>query len=145
VNSNRHLEGLYTRDVISENLQFYNFVYFGLLFLNIFILIIFVINLFNSMILSLEERKAEILILKNMGIALDKIRTFVIGEIYMNFIGVLLFSLLIIIYISLVLSLAIEVKLVLMIYGLLLASFIILLVLSRRIVKKLIFTGGTDL
>ena len=53
----------------------------------------------------------------------------------MNFIGVLLFSLLIIIYISLVLSLAIEVKLVLMIYGLLLASFIILLVLSRRIVK----------
>ena len=145
MNSNRHLEGLYTRDVISENLQFYNFVYFGLLFLNIFILIIFVINLFNSMILSLEERKAEILILKNMGIALDKIRTFVIGEIYMNFIGVLLFSLLIIIYISLVLSLAIEVKLVLMIYGLLLASFIILLVLSRRIVKKLIFTGGTDL
>ena len=97
------------------------------------------------MILSLEERKAEILILKNMGIALDKIRTFVIGEIYMNFIGVLLFSLLIIIYISLVLSLAIEVKLVLMIYGLLLASFIILLVLSRRIVKKLIFTGGADL
>ena len=135
VNSNRHLEGLYTRDVISENLQFYNFVYFGLLFLNIFILIIFVINLFNSMILSLEERKAEIQILKNMGISLDKIRTFVIGEIYMNFIGVLLFSLLIIIYISLVLSLAIEVKLVLMIYGLLLASFIILLVLSRRIVK----------
>ena len=135
VNSNRHLEGLYTRDVISENLQFYNFVYFGLLFLNIFILIIFVINLFNSMILSLEERKAEIQILKNMGISLDKIRTFVIGEIYMNFIGVLLFSLLIIIYISLVLSLAIEVKLVLMIYGLLLASFIILLILSRRIVK----------
>ena len=135
VNSNRHLEGLYTRDVISENLQFYNFVYFGLLFLNIFILIIFVINLFNSMILSLEERKAEIQILKNMGISLEKIRTFVIGEIYMNFIGVLLFSLLIIIYISLVLSLAIEVKLVLMIYGLLLASFIILLVLSRRIVK----------
>ena len=135
VNSNRHLEGLYTRDVISENLQFYNFVYFGLLFLNIFILIIFVINLFNSMILSLEERKAEIQILKNMGISLDKIRTFVIGEIYINFIGVLLFSLLIIIYISLVLSLAIEVKLVLMIYGLLLTSFIILLVLSRRIVK----------
>ena len=135
VNSNRHLEGLYTRDVISENLQFYNFVYFGLLFLNIFILIIFVINLFNSMILSLEERKAEIQILKNMGISLEKIRTFVIGEIYMNFIGVLLFSLLIIIYISLVLSLAIEVKLVLMIYGMLLASFIILLVLSRRIVK----------
>lgn len=135
MNSNRHLEGLYTRDVISENLQFYNFVYFGLLFLNIFILIIFVINLFNSMILSLEERKAEIQILKNMGISLDKIRTFVIGEIYMNFIGVLLFSLLIIIYISLVLSLAIEVKLVLMIYGLLLASFIILLILSRRIVK----------
>lgn len=135
VNSNRHLEGLYTRDVISENLQFYNFVYFGLLFLNIFILIIFVINLFNSMILSLEERKAEIQILKNMGISLDKIRTFVIGEIYMNFIGVLLFSLLIIIYISSVLSLAIEVKLVLMIYGLLLASFIILLILSRRIVK----------
>ena len=135
VNSNRHLEGLYTRDVISENLQFYNFVYFGLLFLNIFILIIFVINLFNSMILSLEERKAEIQILKNMGISLYKIRTFVIGEIYMNFIGVLLFSLLIIIYISLVLSLAIEVKLVLMIYGLLLASFIILLILSRRIVK----------
>ena len=130
VNSNRHLEGLYTRDVISENLQFYNFVYFGLLFLNIFILIIF-----DSMILSLEERKAEIQILKNMGISLEKIRTFVIGEIYMNFIGVLLFSLLIIIYISLVLSLAIEVKLVLMIYGLLLASFIILLVLSRRIVK----------
>ena len=97
------------------------------------------------MILSLEERKAEIQILKNMGISLDKIRTFVIGEIYMNFIGVLLFSLLIIIYISLVLSLVIEVKLVLMIYGLLLASFIILLVLSRRIVKKLIFTGGTDL
>lgn len=87
------------------------------------------------MILSLEERKAEIQILKNMGISLDKIRTFVIGEIYMNFIGVLLFSLLIIIYISLVLSLAIEVKLVLMIYGLLLASFIILLILSRRIVK----------
>ena len=87
------------------------------------------------MILSLEERKAEIKILKNMGISLDKIRTFVIGEIYMNFIGVLLFSLLIIIYISLVLSLAIEVKLVLMIYGLLLASFIILLILSRRIVK----------
>ena len=87
------------------------------------------------MILSLEERKAEIQILKNMGISLEKIRTFVIGEIYMNFIGVLLFSLLIIIYISLVLSLAIEVKLVLMIYGLLLASFIILLVLSRRIVK----------
>ena len=87
------------------------------------------------MILSLEERKAEIQILKNMGISLDKIRTFIIGEIYMNFIGVLLFSLLIIIYISLVLSLAIEVKLVLMIYGLLLASFIILLVLSRRIVK----------
>lgn len=135
VNSNRHLEGLYTRDVISENLQFYNFVYFGLLFLNIFILIIFVINLFNSMILSLEERKAEIQILKNMGISLDKIRTFVIGEIYMNFIGVLLFSLLIIIYISSVLSLAIEVKLVLMIYGLLLASFIMLLILSRRIVK----------
>ena len=135
MNSNRHLEGLYTRDVINENLQFYNFVYFGLLFLNIFILIIFVINLFNSMILSLEERKAEIQILKNMGISLEKIRTFVIGEIYMNFIGVLLFSLLIIIYISLVLSLAIEVKLVLMIYGLLLASFIILLVLSRRIVK----------
>lgn len=73
MNSNRHLEGLYTRDVISENLQFYNFVYFGLLFLNIFILIIFVINLFNSMILSLEERKAEIQILKNMGISLDKI------------------------------------------------------------------------
>lgn len=135
VNSNRHLEGLYTRDVISENLQFYNFVYFGLLFLNIFILIIFVINLFNSMILSLEERKAEIQILKNMGISIEKIRTFVIGEIYINFIGVLLFSLLIIIYISLVLSLAIEVKLVLMIYGLLLSSFIILLVLSRRIVK----------
>ena len=135
VNSNRQLEGLYTRDVIGENVQFYNFVYFGLLFLNIFILIIFVINLFNSMILSLEERKAEIQILKNMGISLDKIRTFVIGEIYMNFIGVLLFSLLIIIYISLVLSLAIEVKLVLMIYGLLLASFIILLILSRRIVK----------
>ena len=87
------------------------------------------------MILSLEERKDEIKILKNMGISLDKIRTFVIGEIYMNFIGVLLFSLLIIIYISLVLSLAIEVKLVLMIYGLLLASFIILLILSRRIVK----------
>ena len=87
------------------------------------------------MILSLEERKAEIQILKNMGISLEKIRTFVIGEIYMNFIGVLLFSLLIIIYISLVLSLAIEVKLVLMIYGLLLASFIILLILSRRIVK----------
>ena len=87
------------------------------------------------MILSLEERKAEIQILKNMGISLEKIRTFVIGEIYMNFIGVLLFSLLIIIYISLVLSLAIEVKLVLMIYGMLLASFIILLVLSRRIVK----------
>ena len=87
------------------------------------------------MILSLEERKAEIQILKNMGISLDKIRTFVIGEIYMNFIGVLLFSLLIIIYTSLVLSLAIEVKLVLMIYGLLLASFIILLILSRRIVK----------
>ena len=87
------------------------------------------------MILSLEERKAEIQILKNMGISLEKIRTFVIGEIYMNFIGVLLFSLLIIIYFSLVLSLAIEVKLVLMIYGLLLASFIILLVLSRRIVK----------
>ena len=87
------------------------------------------------MILSLEERKAEIQILKDMGISLDKIRTFVIGEIYMNFIGVLLFSLLIIIYISLVLSLAIEVKLVLMIYGLLLASFIILLILSRRIVK----------
>ena len=135
MNSNRHLEGLYTRDVISENLQFYNFVYFGLLFLNIFILIIFVINLFNSMILSLEERKAEIQILKNMGISIEKIRTFVIGEIYINFIGVLLFSLLIIIYISLVLSLAIEVKLVLMIYGLLLSSFIILLVLSRRIVK----------
>ena len=135
VNSNRHLEGLYTRDVISENLQFYNFVYFGLLFLNIFILIIFVISLFNSMILSLEERKAEIQILKNMGISIEKIRTFVIGEIYINFIGVLLFSLLIIIYISLVLSLAIEVKLVLMIYGLLLSSFIILLVLSRRIVK----------
>ena len=135
VNSNRHLEGLYTRDVISENLQFYNFVYFGLLFLNIFILIIFVINLFNSMILSLEERKAEIQILKNMGISIEKIRTFVFGEIYINFIGVLLFSLLIIIYISLVLSLAIEVKLVLMIYGLLLSSFIILLVLSRRIVK----------
>ena len=135
VNSNRHLEGLYTRDVISENLQFYNFVYFGLLFINIFILIIFVINLFNSMILSLEERKAEIQILKNMGISIEKIRTFVIGEIYINFIGVLLFSLLIIIYISLVLSLAIEVKLVLMIYGLLLSSFIILLVLSRRIVK----------
>ena len=135
VNSNRHLEGLYTRDVISENLQFYNFVYFGLLFLNIFILIVFVINLFNSMILSLEERKAEIQILKNMGISIEKIRTFVIGEIYINFIGVLLFSLLIIIYISLVLSLAIEVKLVLMIYGLLLSSFIILLVLSRRIVK----------
>ena len=87
------------------------------------------------MILSLEERKAEIQILKNMGISLDKIRTFVIGEIYMNFIGVLLFSLLIIIYISSVLSLAIEVKLVLMIYGLLLASFIMLLILSRRIVK----------
>jgi len=87
------------------------------------------------MILSLEERKAEIQILKNMGISIEKIRTFVIGEIYINFIGVLLFSLLIIIYISLVLSLAIEVKLVLMIYGLLLASFIILLVLSRRIVK----------
>lgn len=135
VNSNRHLEGLYTRDVISENLQFYNFVYFGLLFLNIFILIIFVINLFNSMILSLEERKAEIQILKNMGISIEKIRTFVIGEIYINFIGVLLFSLLIIIYISLVLSLAIEVKFILMVYGLLLSSFIILLVLSRRIVK----------
>ena len=87
------------------------------------------------MILSLEERKAEIQILKNMGISIEKIRTFVIGEIYINFIGVLLFSLLIIIYISLVLSLAIEVKLVLMIYGLLLSSFIILLVLSRRIVK----------
>ena len=70
-----------------------------------------------------------------MGISIEKIRTFVIGEIYINFIGVLLFSLLIIIYISLVLSLAIEVKLVLMIYGLLLSSFIILLVLSRRIVK----------
>ena len=87
------------------------------------------------MILSLEERKAEIQILKNMGISIEKIRTFVIGEIYINFIGVLLFSLLIIIYISLVLSLAIEVKLVLMIYGLLLSSFIIVLVLSRRIVK----------
>lgn len=136
VNSNNSLDGIYTKDIINENLQFYNFIYFALLFLNIFILIIFIINLFNSMLLMLEERKSEIQILKNIGVSLEKIRAYIVGEIYINFFGIVIFSFVINMYVALILSLKIEMKFISLIYGILLVGFVILIIFAKKVIKK---------
>ncbi|MBF0710680.1 MULTISPECIES: ABC transporter permease [unclassified Gemella] len=139
VSSYTSLEGIYTKDIINENILFYNLIYYALLFLNNFILLIFVINLLNLMILSLEERKTEIQILRNIGISLEKIKKLTTGEIYIVFSGIIIFSIMIYTYSALLLSLTLKVNLIFMIYGVLILSLIVLLIIYKTIFKRFVF------